>query len=270
MQTNFIERATLLYALDPVVQLSELTHLVSHAIGEDVNVQQELQRLRLEYDRRWCNLDMEEVAEKCPEEREKQLPFLILKACEVLRSLQRSLVNYSKRQMHDEIASLRATWSATGKDPPTAVFCNGTWNRQAPGRGSFGSAWHRASHRRATNRNFIRRAKQIHWHRQKRRDGRSSKVTNNILASVSIESKPISEIRSTKQKLSFSTLLSQQRIDNRAPPRSLFPALSKDRPWKLRWAKGDTLCIAITPRAVPWLFLVCGRDTLSLTIRCRS
>ena len=68
-------------------------------------------------------------------------------------------------------------------------------------------------------------------------------MTDTILASVSIESKQISEIRSTKQKLSFSTLLNHERIDNRAPPRSVFPALSKDRPWKLRWAKGDTYVV---------------------------
>jgi hypothetical protein len=64
-------------------------------------------------------------------------------------------------------------------------------------------------------------------------------VTDNFLQSVSIQSKRISEIRSTKQKLSFAALLSHERIDTRGPPQSIFPGLSKDRPWKLRWAKGD-------------------------------
>ncbi len=67
--------------------------------------------------------------------------------------------------------------------------------------------------------------------------GQGSAVTQNFLSSVSIQSKRISEIRSTKQALLFSTLLSQQRIDTRGPPQSRFPGLSKDRPWKLRWHK---------------------------------
>jgi hypothetical protein len=64
-------------------------------------------------------------------------------------------------------------------------------------------------------------------------------VTGNFLSSVNIQTKQISEILSTKQKLSFATLLSNERIDTRAPLQSLFPSLSKDRPWKLRWTKDD-------------------------------
>ncbi len=117
-------------------------------------------------------LDLNAVAAQCPCDAESQLPYLIIKSCEVLHALQNSLVNYSKRRVHDEIAGLRASWQATGEDPSSAIFCNGMWNRGAPGRGSFGWAWQRAEHRRATNRNLIRRAKQIRWHLKKSVSGK--------------------------------------------------------------------------------------------------
>jgi len=90
---------------------------------------------------------------------------------------------------------------------------------------------------------LIRRAKQIRWHLKKKRLGQESAVTENFLSSVNIQSKQISEIRSTKQALLFSALLSPERIDTRGPPQSLFPGLSKDRPWKLRWHKGATYIV---------------------------
>ena len=202
----------------------QLMHRVSH--GEKVDVKAELRKLR-----------RSDLATDCPDTTIEQLRFLIIKSCEVLHGLQGSLVNYSKRRVHDEIAALRR---ASGKDPPTVILCQGTWNRKAPGRGSFGSAWQRAGHQRATNRLLIRRAKQIRWHLNKRRLGQESRATGNVLSSVNFQSKRISEIRSTKQKLSFAALLSPKRIDTRGPPQSLFPGLSKDWPWKLRWTKGDS------------------------------
>jgi hypothetical protein len=236
MQTNKIELVTLKFANDPIVQMA---HRLSH--GEDVNVQAELDELRL--GRNHSLLDLNLVAAECPILVDEQLPYLIIKSCEVLHALQGSIVNYSKHQMHDEIANLRKAWSQSGKDPPVAIFCNGTWNRGAPGRGSFGSAWHRAGHRRATNRNLIRRAKQIGWHLNKERAGQEKTVTPNFLWSVNIQSKQISEIRSTKQALDFTALLSHVRTDTRGPPQSLFPGLSKDRPWKLRWVKGNDFVV---------------------------
>lgn len=231
MQTNHLELVTLQYAHDPIVQLM---HRVAH--GENVSVSEELKELCCP---NHSLLDVEAVARELPADEAEHLPFLIMKSCEVLRALQGSIVNYSKKHVHKEIAALRASWSRMGKDPPSAILCQGTWNRGAPGRGSFGSAWQRAEHQRATTRNLIRRAKQIRWHLKKRRLGQESAVTDNFLQSVSIQSKRISEIRSTKQKLSFAALLSHERIDTRGPPQSIFPGLSKDRPWKLRWAKGD-------------------------------
>ena len=220
MQTNFIELVTFKFAQDAVVQLM---HQVSH--GEDVDVMEELEVLRTGANH--SLLDLNNVASECPVEEAQQLPFLIMKSCEVLHILQGSIVNYSKRRIHDEIAKLREQWRATGHDPPSAVFCNGTWNRAAPGRGSFGSAWQRAGHRRATNRNLARRAKQIRWHLKKQRLGQENAVTSNCLSSVNISTKRISEIRSTKQALLLTTLLSHERINTRGPPQSLFPALSK-------------------------------------------
>ena len=52
---------------------------------------------------------------------------------------------------------------------------------------------------------------------------------------VDIQSKQISEIRSTKQASLLSTLFTGKRLDTRAPPKSLFCNLSVDRPWKLRF-----------------------------------
>ena len=232
MQINYIELVTLKYAHDPIVQLM---HRLSH--GENVKVEEELGDMVT--NGILSPVNVWDVLNELPVERAEQLPYLIIKSCEVLRALQGSLVNYSKRGVHDEIAALRTSWSRTGKDPPQFILCQGTWNRAAPGRGSFGSAWHRAKHQRATTRNLIRRAKQIRWHLEKKRLGQESSVTDNFLQSVSIQSKRISEIRSTKQKLSFAALLSHERIDTQGPPQSLFPGLAMDRPWKLRWSKGD-------------------------------
>ncbi len=233
MQVNHMELVTLWYAHDPIAQLM---HVMSH--GDDVDVLEELRKMIAK--NIVSLIDLWDVLNDCPVQKEEQFPYLIMKSCEVLHALQGSIVNYSKSKVHDEIAALRASWSLSGKDPPSAIFCQGTWNRGAPGRGSFGSAWQRAKHQRAMTRNLIRRAKQIRWHLKKRRLGQDSAVTDNFLLSVRIQSKRISEIRSTKQKLSFAALLSHERIDTRGPPRSLFPGLSKDRPWKLRWCKGDS------------------------------
>ncbi len=103
-------------------------HRVSH--GEDLDVLEELELWS--WGQNDSLLDLNAVAAQCPFDAESQLPYLIIKSCEVLHALQGSLVNYSKRRVHDEIAGLRASWHATGKDPPSAIFCNGTWNRGAP------------------------------------------------------------------------------------------------------------------------------------------
>lgn len=48
-------------------------------------------------------LILSDVLESCPNKPEDQLPYLIIKSCEVLHALQGSIVNYSKTRAHREI-----------------------------------------------------------------------------------------------------------------------------------------------------------------------
>ncbi len=175
-----------------------------------------------------CHKKIQELMENFEKNR-REISDHIKTCCNILKKFSDTYVKYSKRKMKDIISKERRICKKNNIANPVAMFCNGTWNRKTPKGWKGDNSWQRAKHQRAFLQNLTRRSKYASWYRDKK---------NGELFCVNIQHKQISEIRSTKQLLHFSSFLTNERLDTVGPPRTIFNSLVEDRPWKLRWSKG--------------------------------
>lgn len=173
---------------------------------------------------------------------------LLTKVCKELSKMSarlnmRNVTQLKRSEMHDKLCSLRRQLKESGESA-LMIHSFGKWNgMQAPG--SHWSGRHpRMQLMRRMQQTISRRARfKLHCVKTSleciNRGVRVPEDVKGGLLLVDIQSKQISEIRSSKQACFPRTLYTRQRIDTKAPPQTLFPFLEFDRPWKLRYFYDD-------------------------------
>jgi len=240
LAVDHLELVTLEYSLHPVVRWMQAAFANP---GVDVRTVQPLSMALPEVLNALAS--EQEAFEVTSEEPEVQRLELLKAAGTVLSKLNRNLRRFEEGDRRDRLQALRqAYFDLCGKAPPTAIVSLGKWNCAQPKGSHWSSKWPRAQFQRCLQQVLVRRAKFKRHCQEAVRSQSASQSEKRGLLMVDIQLKQISEIRSTKQASLLTTLLSGERLDTRAPPKTLFPTLSKDRPWKLRWyqhQKGDSV-----------------------------
>jgi hypothetical protein len=239
MTVDHIEITQLEYSLNPLVRVME--RVVRNPL---LDAKEELEEARRHCRSQDEQTQIDNALQSCRDDLASQRQHLVLHASLVLASLNSNVTHQTVLETKRKIRSLRQQYRDLYSDvdlceyvTPCSLVSFGKWGCFQLSGAHWSSCWPRARFQRVMQQIIVRRAKFklycLKWLRL--HPGKAPSVVKGGLLMVDIQSKQVSEIRSTKQASLLSTLFTGERLDTRAPPKSLFRNLSVDRPWKLRF-----------------------------------